>query len=190
MSDDANRETMPWERYRRYVTVLAQSMLDPRWRGAVDLSGVVQQTLLEAHQAAANLRAKEDGQRLAWLRRILANNLADELRKRTTEARDVRREVSLEARLTESSQRLTSWLAADDPSVSATMQHEEQLLRMIDALDRLPEAQREALLLQHWHGWSLAEIAEQMDRTPAAVAGLLKRGLRTLRELMPQESRG
>ena len=63
MSDDAKPETMPWERYRRYVTVLAQSMLDPRWRGAVDLSGVVQQTLLEAHQAATSLRAKEDGQR-------------------------------------------------------------------------------------------------------------------------------
>jgi RNA polymerase sigma-70 factor (ECF subfamily) len=114
----------------------------------------------------------------------LANNLADELRKRTADARDVRRQVSLEARLTESSQRLAGWLAADDPSPSAVLLREEQLLQMIDVLDQLPEAQREALLLQHWHGWSLSEIAEQMQRTPTAVAGLLKRGLRTLRERM------
>src|SRR5437016_4921285 len=84
MASDSEQSAFPWERYRRYVTVLAQTQLDPRWRGKVDLSGVVQQTLLEAHQAATGLRAKEDGQRLAWLRRILSNNLADELRKWTS----------------------------------------------------------------------------------------------------------
>jgi DNA-directed RNA polymerase specialized sigma24 family protein len=36
-------------------------------------------------------------------------------------------------------------------------------------------------VLQHWQGWSLADIAEHMGRTPAAVAGLLKRGLSQLR---------
>ncbi|MFM9959901.1 MAG: sigma-70 family RNA polymerase sigma factor [Planctomycetaceae bacterium] len=181
---------LPLERYRRYLSVLAQAQLDPRWRGKVDLSGVIQQTLLEAHQAANQLRAHDDGQRLAWLRRILANNLTDELRKWTTEARDARREVSLEQCLAESSQRLSAWLAGDDPSPSATMQHEEQTLRIVAALDRLPEAQREALMLQHWHGWSLAQIAEHLQRTPTAVAGLLKRGLQQLREQMAQESRG
>lgn len=190
MASESNESALSWERDRRYLTVLAQTQLDPRWRGKVDLSGVVQQTLLEAHQAASGLRAKEDGQRLAWLRRILANNLADELRKWTTDARDARREVSLEARLAESSQRLQNWLAADDPSPSSALQQEEQVLRLVEALQKLPEAQRDALMLQHWHGWSLAEIAEHLGRTPAAVAGLLKRGLRQLREAMAQESRG
>ena len=187
MASESEPSALPWERYRRYVTVLAKTQLDPRWRGKVDLSGVVQQTLLEAHQAATGLRAKEDGQRLAWLRRILSNNLADELRKWTTEARDARREVSLETRLAESSQRLASWLAGDDPSPSSALQREEQVLRLVEALECLPEAQREALLLQHWHGWSLAQIAEHLGRTPAAVAGLLKRGLRTLREQMTRQ---
>ncbi len=190
MSMTPLESALPLERYRRYLSVLAQAQLDPRWRAKVDLSGVIQQTLLEAHQAANQLRACDDGQRLAWLRRILANNLTDELRKWTTEARDARREVSLEQRLAESSQRLSAWLAGDDPSPSTTIQHEEQTLRIVAALDRLPEAQREALMLQHWHGWSLAQIAEHLQRTPAAVAGLLKRGLQQLREQMTQESRG
>ena len=189
MASESNESTLSWERYRRYLTVLAQTQLDPCWRGKVDLSGVVQQTLLEAHQGMDGLRAKVDGQRLAWLRRILANNLSDELRKWTTEARDTRREVSLEARLAESSQRLQNWLAADDPSPSSALQQEEQVLRLADALQNLPESQREALMLQHWHGWTLAEIAEHLGRTPAAVAGLLKRGLRQLRESLTSESR-
>ncbi len=190
MVSEMTDSALSWERDRRYLTVLAQTQLDPRWSGKVDLSGVVQQTLLEAHQAAAGLRAKESGQRLAWLRRILANNLSDELRKWATAARDARRDVSLEARLAESSLRLQNWLAADDPSPSSALQQEEQIRRLVDALQNLPEAQREALMLQHWHGWSLAEIAEHLDRTPAAVAGLLKRGLRQLRESMIQESHG
>ena len=55
-------------------------------------------------------------------------------------------------------------------------------MQLAEALSRLPEAQREALVLQHWQGWSLDEIAEQMGRTRTAVAGLLKRGLRQLRD--------
>jgi RNA polymerase sigma-70 factor (ECF subfamily) len=45
----------------------------------------------------------------------------------------------------------------------------------------LPEAQREALVLHYWQGLTLAETAARLGRTPAAVAGLLQRGLKALR---------
>jgi DNA-directed RNA polymerase specialized sigma24 family protein len=35
--------------------------------------------------------------------------------------------------------------------------------------------------MRHLRGWSLAQIAGHLGRTPAAVAGLLKRGLQQLR---------
>jgi RNA polymerase sigma-70 factor, ECF subfamily len=165
------------ERYRDYLHLLARLQLDPRLRGKIDLSGVVQQTLLEAHQAGGVPA-------LAWLRRILANNLGDEIRKLTTAKRDLGRERSLEAALEASSARLDEWLAAEQSSPSAPLQREEQALRLARALAELPEAQREALVLQHWHGWTLARIARHLDRTPAAVAGLLKRGLQQLRAVL------
>ena len=46
---------------------------------------------------------------------------------------------------------------------------------------RLPEAQREALVLHYWQGCSLAEIGESLNRSTDSVAGLLKRGLKQLR---------
>jgi RNA polymerase sigma-70 factor (ECF subfamily) len=61
-------------------------------------------------------------------------------------------------------------------------------MQLAVALAELPEAQREALVLQHWHGWSMDEIAAHLGRTRVAVAGLIKRGLAKLRErLQPPE---
>jgi len=48
----------------------------------------------------------------------------------------------------------------------------------------LPTAQCEAIVLHHLQGLPLSEVAEQLDKSPAAVAGLLHRGLRRLREVM------
>jgi RNA polymerase sigma-70 factor (ECF subfamily) len=169
------------ERYRDYLALLARLQLDPRLRGKVDLSGVVQQTLLEAHQALPQFQVLDAACRAAWLRRVLAHNLADEVRKLATGKRDLGRERSLEAALEESSSRLGAWLAADQSSPSQQAQREEQAVRLAEALARLPEAQREALVLQHWHGWKLARIAEHLGRSHAAVAGLIKRGLQQLR---------
>jgi RNA polymerase sigma-70 factor (ECF subfamily) len=172
------------ERFREYLHLLARLEV-PAWlRGKVDLSGVVQQTLLEAHQAEARLRGQSDAQIAAWLRKILANNLADEIRKLGAQVRDVARERSLEASLEESSCRLESWLAGQQPSPSQQAIHNEQLLRLADALSQLPEDQRRALELHHLQGRSLIETAAQMGRTKSAVASLIFRGLDRLRKLL------
>jgi DNA-directed RNA polymerase specialized sigma24 family protein len=40
------------------------------------------------------------------------------------------------------------------------------------------------VVLYYWHGAAVAEIAQELGRTPAAVAGLLKRGLKQLRQVL------
>jgi len=171
-------------RYRRYLLFLAQAHVEPELHGRLDIEGVVQQTLLEAWRSAPDRAGWS-----IWLRRLLANNLADELRKVRADKRDIGREQSLEAGFAASSAKLGDFLAAGHSSPSARMGREEQALRVAAALDELPPAQRVALVLQHWHGWPLARIAEHLERTPAAVAGLLKRGLRQLRELLSEDDR-
>jgi RNA polymerase sigma-70 factor (ECF subfamily) len=169
------------ERYRAYLRLLARLHLDPRLRGKLDPSDVVQQTLLQAYQAAAGFRGQGDAELAAWLRQILARNLAHAVRDLGRAKRDVGRERSLEAALEASSVRLEAWLAAEQSSPSQQAVRHEQLLRLAEALAQLPEAQREAVVLHYWQGRSLAEIGEELGRTPAAVAGLLHRGLKQLR---------
>jgi RNA polymerase sigma-70 factor (ECF subfamily) len=169
------------EQFREYLALLGRAQLDPRLRGKVDLSGVVQQTLLEAYQGWEQTRTWGEAQRTGWLRKLFANNLTDAVRKLDTAARDVNRERSLEAALEASSGRLEAFLAAQQSSPSERAERNEDAVRLANALARLPEAQREALVLQHWQGWSLAQIGEHLGRSPAAVAGLLHRGLQQLR---------
>jgi RNA polymerase sigma-70 factor (ECF subfamily) len=172
------------EQYREYLGLLARLQLDPRLRGKVDLSGVVQQSLLEAHRAHG-ARAGGNGEiNMAWLRQVLANNLRDEVRKFATQARDVRRERSLEAALDESSARLECYLAADQSSPSQQAMRNEQLLALANALAQLPADQREAVERHHLQGAALADVAGQMGRSKGAVALLIFRGLKKLRQLL------
>ena len=168
--------------YRDYLHVLARLQLSPALRGKLDASDVVQQTLLKAHQAIGQFRGGSPAELTAWLRQILARTLANAVRDHGRGRRDVALERSLERSVDESSARLDAWLAAEHSSPSQRAQRNEQSMMLVKALTELPEAQREALLLKHCQGWSLVEIGRHLDRTPAAVASLLQRGLKQLRE--------
>lgn len=170
------------ERFRSYLRLLARMQLPPRLKSKMDDSDIVQQTMLQAHRALGAFRGRTDAELAAWLRQILARNLTHALRDHTRDKRDVGRERSLEAAVNDSSARLEAWLAADQTSIGAKAIQNERLLLLAEALDGLPPAQREAMELHYWQGWPLAEIATHLDRTPAAVAGLLHRALKALKD--------
>jgi RNA polymerase sigma-70 factor (ECF subfamily) len=168
------------ERYRGYLLYLARQHEAADLRGKLDPSGVVQQTLLEAHDAAGLLARLDSPQRLVWLRTALARNLADEAKRLRADKRDARRERPID--VDASASRLEAWLAAQQSSPSQQADHAEQLVRLADALTALPEAQREAVERHYLLGEPVSVVAAAMGKTPAALAGLLKRGLRQLRE--------
>ena len=177
------------ERFRAFLLLLARLHLDPRLRARVDVSGVVQQTLWEGHRALGPSASPDDAELAALLRRLLANNLADEVRKAYADKRDAGRERSLDAALEASSARLEAFLVADQSSPEQRAGRNEELLRLAAALDRLPETQRQAVELHYLRGWRLEEIANHLGRGKPAVAGLLHRGLDKLRVLLQARGR-
>jgi RNA polymerase sigma-70 factor (ECF subfamily) len=175
------------EQYREYLRLLARLQLDPRLQGKLDPSDVVQDTLLKAHEKIGQFRGQSEAELSGWLRKILANTLAQAVRKFNAGMRDVGRELALEAALEASSARLEGWLAGEQSSPSQQAERQEQLLRLAEALAQLPEDQRQAVEMHHLKGFSVAELAEQMGRSSASVGALLYRGLKRLRELLGED---
>jgi RNA polymerase sigma-70 factor, ECF subfamily len=169
------------EHFRSYLHLLVRLHLDPRLKGKLDASDIVQQTLLHAHQAQDQFRGCTKGERAAWLRQILARNLTHSVRDFARDKRDVGRERSLEAAIDGASVRLEEWLAAEQSSPSQRADRKEQAVRLAEALDQLPEAQRAAVELHYFQGSTLADIGQVLGRSPEAIAGLLHRGLKQLR---------
>jgi RNA polymerase sigma-70 factor (ECF subfamily) len=176
------------ERFRAYLRLLARLQLDPRLRPRVDPSDLAQQTLIQAHRAFDQFSGG-DAELAAWLRQILARNLAHALRDHGRDRRDVARERPLDVLLAESSERLERWLTDGEPSPGEQAARNEQALLLAEALAQLPEAQREALVLEYWHGWSLEEIGQHLGRSRAAIAGLIKRGMKQLRAQLGGEGK-
>ena len=121
-----------------------------------------------------------------WLRAILASQIAEALRRHGRRGGD--RVRSLEAALEQSSARLDAWLASEQGSPSSRLAREERLLEMVEAMARLPEDQRIALELRHLKGLSVPDVCSQMGKSLPAVAGLLHRGLKKLRQDLREEA--
>jgi RNA polymerase sigma-70 factor (ECF subfamily) len=169
------------ERFRSYLRLLARTGLGRRLQSKLDASDLVQQTLLEAHQDLGQFRGQGEAALAAWLRQVLARNLANAARDLGRQKRDAARELSLE----DSAARLEGWLAAEQLSPSRGAVRHENAVQLAQALEALPANQRDAVVLRHLEGLSLADIAARLGCTTAAVTGLLHRGLKNLRQRLP-----
>ena len=169
------------ESQRAALRRLAERQLDGRIAVRVNASDVIQQTFLEAHRTFSQFAGREARELAAWLQTILNHKAAGAIRDHVLlQKRDVRRERSLD----DSQGGLTPLkrkLDAGHSSPSAKAIRGEEAQRLGQALSALPDDQRMAVRLRHLEGWTLADIAERLGRSPAATAGLIKRGMKTLR---------
>jgi RNA polymerase sigma-70 factor, ECF subfamily len=187
MVDDGDELAQRLESFRNYLLLLARVQLDGRLRGRLDPDDLVQQTLTRALEKRDRFRGSDDAQRAAWLRTLLNHTLIDAARKLARAGRIAR---PLEAAIEQSSARLEAFVAADQTSPSGQVERQERLLRLADALAALPDAQRQAVELKHLQGLALVEVARRLGRSVSAVAGLLQRGLRALREDLGETWKG
>jgi RNA polymerase sigma-70 factor, ECF subfamily len=173
------------ETHRPYLTLLARLHLGRRLQGKADPADVVQETFLEAHRGLAAFRGTTAAEFAAWLRQILASNLANLLRRYFgTQARDPRLERELAADLDQSSQMLGAVLAAPDSSPSRQAARREDAVRLAGLLDRLPPDYRDVLVLRYLEGLTFPAVAARMGRSVDAAEKLWVRALARLRRTM------
>lgn len=173
------------ESYRNYLRLVARAGLGHALRGKADPSDLVQETLLKAHRHFDQFQGQDEPELVAWLRQILARNVADVVRKyRLAAARQVDREQSLEDLLAPAARPLAALLAPNGQSPSQSAQRRELSVIVADALAELPADYREVILLRTLEGRTWDEVAGAMGRSQDGARMLWARALKKLRPLI------
>jgi len=133
---------------------------------AADAEDVAQETFIRLWKHAINW--EEQGYSLrSWLYRITYNLCIDQLRKR-------KQTTPIEAE---------QLFSADDAPDEVLVRRQQQN-EIMQALNRLPERQRSAILLCNYQGLTNIEAAMTMEISVEALESLLSRGRRTLKSML------
>jgi RNA polymerase sigma-70 factor (ECF subfamily) len=181
------------DRFRPYLNVIAQRLLDERIKGRMDYSDLVQATYLEASRDFGSFRGDSIESFLAWLRHILRNNISSAHQEHlATHKRSAKLEVTLNpsGNSGSSPMQFDQWIPSEASSPSQRLMRNEAAAMLAACIEHLPSTQGEAIRMRYLEGMSLKEISERMKKSEMAVAGLLKRGLQGLREEMARIQSG
>jgi len=178
-SRDADALGMLLQQLRPYLCILARRHMDGLVKARIDPSDVVQQTCLEAYRDRDAFRGTSERQLMAWIQQIRKNNVAQSLQ---THIGVQKRSILCEQTGVGADGRsILASLPGSRSSPSQRALRGELVVRLASEIEKLPEDQREAVRLRHLEGLSLAGLAQYFKRSESAVAGLVKRGLQTLR---------
>ncbi len=166
------------DHFRPLLRARARESLPPPLLARIDESDVVQQTCVLVLRQFEQLRGRSVGEFVAWLLQVHQHNLLNMVdHHRGAAKRAVDREHADDG---QAAAKIPSQLTS--PSQKAV--RGERRRQLEEAIAKLPDGQREAVRMRFLDEASLAEIAQQLDRSEDAVAGLLKRGMAQLKRML------
>jgi RNA polymerase sigma-70 factor, ECF subfamily len=141
-----------------------------------DAEDLTEQTFLQAYRHFERAQRESHGRPLRpWLIRIAHNLAANYYRDRSR-----RPQTAIDDADTLSAPHTTEGLVQD----------RDELARILECVQRLPDDRREALIMRFALGMDNREIARALGRTDGATKVLLHRAIRQLEELVKQAEAG
>lgn len=177
------------ERYRAILHLAAEAHIGPKLKVRCEAADLVQNTLLDAHKDFAAFSGSTEAEFSAWIKCIHRRNLADAIKQHVHVAgRTVLREEALLDPGTDSVCMSLDGIAGNESTPSQHVVKAERALQLAEILLALPEPQRRPICLRYVEGMKLDDIAAELGRSVGSVAGLIDRGLKTLRKTMSEQS--
>jgi RNA polymerase sigma-70 factor (ECF subfamily) len=178
-------------RHRKRLRTMVAYRLDRRLAARVDPSDVVQDVLAEANDKLERYLRERPLPFYPWLRELAAERLMCLHRRHVQAAKRsvLREEPGLLALPDESLADLAERLATSTTSPSHRLLRKDQHQHFRQALARLPERDREVLVLRHLEALSVAETAAAMGLSEGAVKMRHVRALERLRAML-EDPRG
>ncbi|MEL6431413.1 MAG: sigma-70 family RNA polymerase sigma factor [Planctomycetota bacterium] len=173
------------EDFRVRIARMLTVRMDPRLRGRLDASDVIQDTFIEVQQRIGDYRRRRDMPFFLWVRFLAGQKLAQMHRKHLgASQRDARRELPdvLKKVPGATTATLAGALMSSGVTPSEVAMRMEDEQRLIHVLDELRELDREVLALRHFEGLSNLEVAQLLGIEPSAASRRYVRALARLQE--------
>jgi len=176
--------------YRNYLRMVVRTGLGPRLRERLELSDVVQETLVEVVRQFPQFTGQNEAALVGWLRRLVSQKLADLGRyhsrtKRTgttsTLPLDAFYDTGEANQGGDGGGRLLDMLALSQTSPSEVASRRELIVLLADALAALPEPEADILWLHHAENLSFEAIGQRMGISRKTARGIWARGLKRLK---------
>ena len=169
------------EGFRDYLLAVAGRELDAGLRARVGASDLVQETFLKSQRAFADFQGATEEELRAWLSQILVNRCRDVRDEHLVSAkRNAHRDVPLVA--DGSAIGPVDFLTVDTLSPSGHAVVDEEVARLLSALECLPADCRQVVWLRNWQGLGFEEIGRQTGRPTEAARKVFARSIQKLAE--------
>jgi RNA polymerase sigma-70 factor, ECF subfamily len=174
------------ESYRGRLMRKAEKQLT-RLQRRCDAADFVQQTLAEAFDGFAGFVGSSEPEFSAWINAIFKHVNGSAVR---VHIQAQKRSITKEAFIRQSHGSVScgTELASDESTPSTRLMRGEKTACVVRLLELLPERQAAALRLRFYGKLSMRDLARVLGTTELAAAGLIKRGLQTLRQRLTEFS--
>jgi RNA polymerase sigma-70 factor (ECF subfamily) len=181
------------EHHRDRLMRMVRMRMDPRIRGRIGVSDVLQEAYIEAYERIDDYLKRPEVPFYIWLRFIVTQRLLMVHRRHVrAKERAVVREQPLEAAAgpMASSIAIAVELIGRETSPTRAAERAETRQRLAEALESMEPMDREVLVLRHLEQVSNVEVARMLNLDTAAASKRYVRALRKLRDILGEDASG
>lgn len=174
---------------RHQLLAYIERQLGSALRSKVEADDIFQEVSAEAVRSLDGV-CLDNRDPFGWLCQLAQRRIIDAHRRFFgAQKRSANREVSIGTPGNSSSRAaLIDLLVASMTSASAAFSRDARHERLLEALEQLPEPQREALRLRYMEGLPSKEIAARLGKSDGAVRVMLTRSLSKLQKILGPEA--
>lgn len=178
--------------FRPRLRQMVRLRIDPRIRGRIDASDVLQEAFFDVRRRIAEYAADPRIPFYLWLRLLVGQRLVDIHRQHLgAQMRDARLEVSIDSGNLPhtTSESLAAQLLGRLTSPSRALERADRQLLVQEALQAMDPLDREILALRHFELLSNSECATALGLSKSAASNRYIRALLRIKEVLQQHGR-
>jgi RNA polymerase sigma-70 factor (subfamily 1) len=174
-----------FEEYTPFLRAVITKLMGPALYRTLEPEDVIQETLLVAATCFDDFHGEDDGEIRMWLATLARHKVVDLARHNGRLKRALKGKVSLDEPRTATGESLADQLPAELCTASMVAVKNELSGRLAKALTLIDPHEAAVLRMRYMDDMTLEEIGREIGTGRNGVRGIISRGLRNLRHILP-----